>query len=337
MSHSDVSQLYVGAFNEFLRSRGLPAAGAVAAQPCASGFVLRSDGAAFAASVQQAVAHSGDGDLGLRFGAAIGGRGFGLLGIATASAPSLRHSLASLARWEPLTSTLGQISVQQSRRYLRLVWTPRPGMPAALIEGVLAGWVAFGRFLAGEALPVVALELAQPRRRGSEAEALLGCTVRWGAARNAVVIPAEILTAQPRYADAQLHQALAGWLDDCVAVLRRGDGATLAAGRHILDGLAWGEAGEDDIARRLGLARRTLQRRMADSGTSFRRLRDLLRASIAVCRLSGSDERLIDVAQRVGFAEQASFSRAVRLWAGRTPREIARLFATDYAALRAEG
>lgn len=331
MNRGDVSRLYADAFDEFAQRCGaLPASDTAAATP---GFVQRVDGQHYAHRVRQAVELSGDADLGFRFGTAIGGRGFGLLGIATATAPSLQQSLASLVRWEPLTSTLGCIGIHRSRRHLRLSWTPHVPVPPAAIEGILGGWVAFGRFLVSEDVPVVALELAHARRTRSEAETLLGCDVRFGARRNAVVIPADILDARPRYADAHLHAALAHWLDECVNVLG-GDEAVRDAGHLILDRLAWGDTNEDLVADGLGLARRTLQRRLAHNGLSFRRLRELLRASVAVCRLSGGGERLLDVAQHVGFAEQATFTRAVRQWTGRTPREVARLFAADYAALR---
>ncbi|GMV31077.1 MAG: AraC family transcriptional regulator [Rhodanobacteraceae bacterium] len=327
----DVSRLYADAFDEFAQHRcALPAADA----PPPPGFVARVHGLNYGRRVQQAVDVSGDADLGFRFGAAIGGRGFGLLGIATATAPTLQQSLANLVRWEPLTSTLGRIRIERSRKQLRLVWTPHGPVPAAAIEGILGGWVAFGRFLVGENVPVVALELAHARRAGSEADALLGCDVRFGAGRNAVVIAAEVLASRPRYADAPLHAQLAHWLDDCVSVIGGGDAAVFDAGQRILDRLARGEASEDLVADELGLARRTLQRRLARQGLSFRRLRELLRASVAVCRLSCGAGRLVDVAQYVGFAEQATFTRAVRQWTGRTPREVARLFATDYAALR---
>jgi AraC-like DNA-binding protein len=332
MSRGDVSRVYADAFDEFARQRSVVAvANETIAVP---GFVERLDGQHYGQRVQAAVDTSGDADLGFRFGAAIGGRGFGLLGIATATAPTLEQSLASLVRWEPLTSTLGRIGIERSRRHLRLVWTPHVPVPAAAIEGILGGWVAFGRFLVGEDVPVVALELAHARRARSEAEALLGCDVRFAAGRNAVVIPAEILESRPRYADARLHAGLARWLDDCVQVIGGGDAAVFSAGHLILDRLALGDANEDLIAAELGLARRTLQRRLAQHGLSFRRLRELLRASIAVCRLSVGNERLLDLAQHVGFAEQATFTRAVRQWTGRTPREVARLFSADYAALR---
>ena len=331
---TDVAKLYADAFEEFARLRGL--GGAPRANDLANGFVQRVDGAEYCRIVENAIERSGDRDLGFRFGTAIGGRGFGLLGIATAAAPDLAASLASLARWEPLTSTLGAIRVTRTRDRVRLGWVPHVPLPAAVVEGVLAGWVAFGRFLVGETVPVIGLELAHARQGSrEEPESLLACDVRFGAAENAVVAPAEIFDARPRYADAPLHAALAAWLDDCVHVIRDGGEATLLrAGESILQGLAWGEADEDRIAGELGLARRTLQRRLAERGLSFRRLRDLLRASVAVCRLSGGAQRLIDVAQHVGFAEQATFSRAVRQWTGRSPSQVARLFAADYASLR---
>lgn len=334
MSRGDVSRLYADAFDEFAQHRCAMPAADVADLGATPGFVARIDGLHYGRRVQQAIDVSGDANLGFRFGAAIGGRGFGLLGIATATAPTLNQSLASLVRWEPLTSTLGRIGIEQSHRHLRLVWTPHVPVPAAAVEGILGGWVAFGRFLVGEDVPVVALELAHARRAGSEAEALLGCDVRFAAGRNAVVISAEILESRPRYADAQLHARLAHWLDECVRVIGGGDAAVFDAGHLILDRLALGEASEDLVADGLGLARRTLQRRLARHGLSFRRLRELLRASVAVCRLSSGGDRLLDVAQHVGFAEQATFTRAVRQWTGRTPREVTRLFATGYAALR---
>ena len=330
---TDVSQIYVDEFRDFA---GLRAPALIQRSGHADAFIQRVPGAEFCTLVQDAIMRSAARALAFRFGAAIGGRGFGLLGVATAAAPSLLHSLHSLLRWEPLTSTLGRTSLQYSNRQVRVSWTPEPGVCAAVVEGALAGWVAFGRFLVGEAMPVSALEVCHADEgHRAEAEALLGCPVIFGAAGNAVIFPAEILEARPRYADAVLHARLAGWLDDCVRVIgQQRESPLLRVGGIILQGLAWGDSAEDRIAERLGLARRTLQRRLGEAGIQFRRLRELVRASLAVSQLSTGGNRFIDIAQRLGYEEQATFSRAVRQWTGRSPREFSRLFADGYGDLR---
>jgi len=334
MVPTDVSLLYADAFREFTGMHGVVASNF--APICTDAFVRRMQGDEFCSMVERAVTQSGDVDLGFRFGATVGGRGLGLLGVATAAAPALSQSLVNLIRWQPLTSTLGKISIVRSGNNVRLCLTPRQSMPSAVVEGILAGWVAFGRFLVDEALPISAVELAHDSPgREREAESILGCPVVFGAHENAVVAPAAIFDARPRYADAGLHASLSGWLDDCVRVICDNQHRMLMRVAEVmLDGLVRGEASTDRVADQLMLTSRTLQRRLAAGGISFSRLRELLRASVAVCRLSTGRDRFMDIAQRLGFDEQATFSRAVRQWTGRSPREVSRLFATDYGQLR---
>lgn len=80
--------------------------------------------------------------------------------------------------------------------------------------------------------------------------------------------------------------------------------------------------GERDIARAVGLSERSLRRKLAEEGTQFRRLVADARRDSAHVWLACSSVPLFDVAQRVGFADAAAFSHAVRRWFGRTPREI---------------
>jgi AraC-like DNA-binding protein len=333
---TDVSQAYVDEFREFA---GLRPPATIQLVGDANAFIQRMRGDEFCALVDNTLLRSGDRALGFRFGAAIGGRGFGLLGVATAAAPSLLQSLQSLLRWEPLTSTLGRASLQHCGTQVRVLWTPAPGISCAVIEGVLAGWIAFSRFLVGEAMLLSAVEVCHANEgHKADAEALLGCPVIFGATQNAVTFPLEILDARPRYADAVLYARLAGWLDDCVRVIGQPqESPLLQVSGIILQGLAWGESAEDRIAERLGLARRTLQRRLGEAGIQFRRLRELVRASLAVSQLSTGAGRFIDIAQRIGFEEQATFSRAVRQWTGRSPREFSRIFADGYGNLRRDG
>jgi AraC-like DNA-binding protein len=87
--------------------------------------------------------------------------------------------------------------------------------------------------------------------------------------------------------------------------------------RHRL--LRPGEArGEDDVAGGLGMAPRTLRRRLAAEGTSFRRLQGEVREALAE-ELLASRRSVEDVAERLGYAEPASFIHAFKRGKGVAP------------------
>ncbi|MFE0511447.1 AraC family transcriptional regulator [Streptomyces sp. NPDC058964] len=80
----------------------------------------------------------------------------------------------------------------------------------------------------------------------------------------------------------------------------------------------------EDIAARLGLHPRTLQRRLAAEGLSVTDLVDVVRRDTAERLLVETDMALGRIARRLGYAEQSALSRACRRWFGVTPSAIRR-------------
>lgn len=73
-----------------------------------------------------------------------------------------------------------------------------------------------------------------------------------------------------------------------------------------------------DAAYRLAMSERSLARRLAAEGTSFRVLRDEIRREIAVERIQ-QGVAISEVAYHLGFADTPSFHRAFRRWTGYSP------------------
>ncbi len=65
-----------------------------------------------------------------------------------------------------------------------------------------------------------------------------------------------------------------------------------------------------DTARRLGVSARSLQRHLANAGTSHSELIAEVRLGRACRMLAASNQRICDVAAHLGFANASSFSRA---------------------------
>jgi AraC-like DNA-binding protein len=78
------------------------------------------------------------------------------------------------------------------------------------------------------------------------------------------------------------------------------------------------------VADELNLSVRTLQRRLAAAGWTYRDLVDDVRFAVARQRMARPDAPLKAVAVELGFSEQASFTRAFRRWIGFTPGEYRR-------------
>jgi len=73
-----------------------------------------------------------------------------------------------------------------------------------------------------------------------------------------------------------------------------------------------------DIAKRLGVNPRTLERHLSYQGTTFREISRQVQLQ-ASQRLLKTGASVSDVAKALGFSEISAFTRAFRRWSGETP------------------
>jgi AraC-like DNA-binding protein len=75
----------------------------------------------------------------------------------------------------------------------------------------------------------------------------------------------------------------------------------------------------DAVAKTLHVSARTLKRQLAAEGTSFSQLVDEERRERAMFLIAAPDVSLKDIADRLGYANLANFTRAFQRWTGHTP------------------
>lgn len=98
---------------------------------------------------------------------------------------------------------------------------------------------------------------------------------------------------------AQLRAALPGLADLPLAERIRRLLRVMLAGRRCTAPL---------VAERLGLSRRTMERRLAGEGTTFHALLDEVRGEVARGQLAGSGRTNAEIAELLGFASSAAFT-----------------------------
>ncbi len=92
----------------------------------------------------------------------------------------------------------------------------------------------------------------------------------------------------------------------------------------IIDMLPSGMVSDEKVARQLHMSVRSLQRKLQQSGTSFRKLLDRTREELARQYICDGGVDLTEIAFFLGFSEHSAFSRAFKRWTGMTPSDMRR-------------
>lgn len=76
-----------------------------------------------------------------------------------------------------------------------------------------------------------------------------------------------------------------------------------------------------DLAKSMFISRRTLNRRLSDNGTSYRKIEQQVRYDVAAQLLRDASLPVAEIAQALGYAEASVFVRAFRRWSGVAPEK----------------
>jgi AraC-like DNA-binding protein len=146
--------------------------------------------------------------------------------------------------------------------------------------------------------------------------------------------PSRLLDAPLRSRNAKLHDVLRRYADMSLASLPKPESVTERVKSLVASQLATGDFSLEDTARTLHMSPRTLGRRLADEGTTFKGIVDETRRGVALHYVAARDVGLSEVALLAGFTETPSFYRAFRRWTGTTPSQYRRKHRGDLRGLR---
>ena len=144
--------------------------------------------------------------------------------------------------------------------------------------------------------------------------------VRFDQEAAALIFPAKLLSMRLVGSDAELRRALEHNLQigetkvppELVEDLRQMLRTEMSKGR----------CSADDMARHLGLHKRTLHRHLKAAGTGFRTVADGVRFDVARQLVADTDIPLAQISAALDFSEPAAFTRAFQRWSGISPSEL---------------
>jgi AraC-like DNA-binding protein len=238
------------------------------------------------------------------------------------SSPRFSEGLRSVARFARVALDTQQFRIAISGEVVSL--TVEPGDPAIekshhavdYLMGAILGSIR--RAVPG--IRPIGVDLTH-RQVGTqeEAERAFGCPVRFGCRRNVLRFPASALGGAPAASNAAVAEQINKYAVALLARITSNRVQDLTADvirTLLVDGI---RPDRFLVARRLNMSERTLKRRLEQEATTFKAVRDRVRSETAEALLSNRSLKIGAVAQSVGFAETASFTRAFSRWSGSSP------------------
>lgn len=260
----------------------------------------------------------------LKVGASMRSDDYGAFGLAWKSALDLRGSYRRAERYGLVLTSVSahELLCEDGRHYMTLhrEGERRLGLRISN-EQTITAIVAISREVSQRAFSPLAVHFKHPAPAVISAyEEYFGCPVFFDSDRDALEVSEASLKAPNKLGDASISEFFEAHLEKELAETT--DHTSLAKRMRILisQGLSEGVPRVSDLAERMCLSPRTLQRRLSEQGLSFQTLVDESRRELAVRLLSRTEYALSEVAFLTGFSDQSAFNRAFKRWAGQTPR-----------------
>ncbi|MFI8480173.1 AraC family transcriptional regulator [Pseudomonas sp. NPDC078700] len=273
---------------------------------------------------QLAVVASGDPALGLKTSQFVSPTTFHALGYALAASCSLREVFERTVRYHQVVSDAMELELRECADCYEFRFRNAPGklLPAPeALDAFAAIYVRSCRNRLGRDFAPLAVYLQRPEPADPQPwHAVFRAPLIFSAAENLL-----------RFAKPAFEQQL----DDGNPELAEHNEAVLKLNLEQLQAPSWvrkvrarlqtqlpdGEPSAERVAQALHLSLRSLQRHLADEGTSYERVLAETRQALALRHMSEAACSISETAYLLGFSDVSSFSRAFKRWTGQSPSQ----------------
>ena len=272
-----------------------------------------------------AVDATGDAAFGLKVASQAMPTTFHVVGVSLAASSTLKGAFERIARYSKIVTDVGWMETASCGDEFHVgIHIARNGPPPAdeALDAFIALQVRMCRAWLGREASPRRIEFARPAPAPparAEFERILRCDLHFGAVRNLLVF-ARSLAERPL--DGANHLLVQHFDDIALHYLARFDCNSLLTRvrSELIKRLPQGEPSQDDIAAAFHLGARSLQRKLAEHGATYKGVLDATRHALALSYLTRFSAT--ETTYLLGFAETSSFTRAFKRWTGLSPSEF---------------
>ncbi|MVO18272.1 AraC family transcriptional regulator [Parasedimentitalea huanghaiensis] len=250
----------------------------------------------------------------------------GVLGLAIKTAPTLRASLRRAERYFRLVTDTAVYQLVEKGEIAFWVFQSQTLHRTALElrnECALAGFARNMHRFVGPGLALHSVSFRHACRCDPDRYAAhFGCPVKFNSDQDAIQLKTEMLDLSNRLGDKAVSKFLTGHLESKINLLEGSPSLGCTLLHHLTPTLSTGLPQAADIAREMGMSERTLYRRLAKEGLTFRDVLAKAQSSLAQKLLRDDKVSIAEIAFLTGFSEQSTFTRAFKRWVGKAPAQF---------------
>jgi AraC-like DNA-binding protein len=263
--------------------------------------------------------------LGIRLAQSLDLRELGLLYYVVSSSERLEDALRRVARYSTIHNESVKITCsgrENTRVTFHYIDVARM-TDRHQIEFFVTILLRICRQLTGRHLSPSSVRFAHYRAElPVKLRSLFGAEVKFGGGIDEIVYPPAAKTMRIVNTDPFLNALLVKHFDEALSERRSWPSAwRLSVENAIAPLLPHGEVGMAAVARKLGVSKRTLARRLASEGQTFLQVLDSLRFNLSKHYLREPDLPISEIAWLVGYREASAFNHAFKRWTGSTPKQ----------------
>lgn len=243
-----------------------------------------------------------------------------IVGLLLMSCDDLAEALDMLLDYQQIIGEGGEFFLEKDGSSWRLRYDARFRCRGReRVEAVFATLLHMGRWISGGRFQPSRIRFRHPAAADmARYGELLGTETEFDAASNEIVFDGDLSALPLIQSNPAVTQHLRLLADQVLAGLGQQSAASQVQALLRQDPAA----SREDIARRLHMSSRHLNRLLAEDGTSFKLLQDMTRRQLAESALREEDGRIADIAGRLGFSDESAFAKAFRRWTGMSPTQF---------------
>jgi AraC-like DNA-binding protein len=238
--------------------------------------------------------------------------------------PDLGTAVRRISHYKRLVAPMAlDVGTPRGALLLELRWlhADSAAVPPSLVTAELAFFVRLARLATREPVQAHAVAMPSVPQPAAAYERYFGAPVRKGSVAAVTFSAADaarpFLTANDavwKIFEPDLRRRLSE-LDESAGIAER-------VRAVLLEALPGGQASIDQVAGRLAMSRRTLQRRLGDEGTTYNAIVSRTREDLARHYLTRTRLPCSEISFLLGFDDPNSFFRAFHDWTGQTPEGL---------------
>lgn len=252
---------------------------------------------------------------------------FHVLGYAMMSSNTLKDALNRVAQYKRVVSNTCELSIHEEGDQLFFEMeifsypdTQRLVLNCDAVVAFLGTILKFSKALVGEDFHANTLYLSYPEPEFDTQflNDFFQADVQFNAAKSGLVLSSQKANEALVGANPLITQAHEKLLNEFLSRVNKDD-LIQQVKTKIYEVLPLGTPSQADIAQKIGLSLRNLQRKLSDKDSSYKEILEDTRKRLAIDYIKQSHISLGEISYLVGFSNLSNFNRAFKRWTDLTP------------------